>query len=148
MYKYSYQLLYVECNHQSMLQLQRRISYTAVTVTTWASYQIRTIVGCARAGNAGNVFPATDFRGNRQLAIPACITARASRTCRDACWDRSPAGGGENVPGILGACTTRCFVSGKKSHGWVITWLLFWGYDYFLNAGWLVLEALGNFQYL
>ena len=31
----------------------------------WASYQIRKDEGWARAGNAGNVFPATDFRGNR-----------------------------------------------------------------------------------
>ena len=31
-------------------------------------------------------FPATDFKGNRLLAI----TARASRTCRDACQDRQP----------------------------------------------------------
>ena len=31
---------------------------------TWASYQIRKIVGCAFVGNAGNVFPATDFKGN------------------------------------------------------------------------------------
>ena len=30
----------------------------------WASYQIRKIVGCACAGNAGNVFPDTDFKGN------------------------------------------------------------------------------------
>ena len=36
------------------------------------SYQIRKIEGCARAGNAGNVFPATDFKGNSSLAIPAC----------------------------------------------------------------------------
>ena len=56
--------------------------------TLWASYQIRKIAGCACAGNAGNVFPATDFKENRWLAIPTCITARASRTCRDACRDR------------------------------------------------------------
>ena len=31
----------------------------------WDSFQIRKIVGCACAGNAGNVFPATDFKGNR-----------------------------------------------------------------------------------
>ena len=37
----------------------------------WASCQIRKIVGCACTGNAGNVFSATDFKGNRQLAIPA-----------------------------------------------------------------------------
>ena len=43
---------------------------------------------CTCVGNAGNIFPATNFKGNRQLAIPACITARASRTCRDACRDR------------------------------------------------------------
>ena len=30
----------------------------------WCSYQIRKIAGCACAGNAGNVFPATDFNGN------------------------------------------------------------------------------------
>ena len=28
------------------------------------------------------------FPGHRGLAIPTCITARASRTCRDACRDR------------------------------------------------------------
>ena len=28
-------------------------------LSAWASYQIRIIVGCACAGNAGNVFPAT-----------------------------------------------------------------------------------------
>ena len=31
----------------------------------WASYQMRKNVGCACTGNAGNVFPATDFNGNR-----------------------------------------------------------------------------------
>ena len=33
-------------------------------------------------------FPSTGFKGNRLLAIPACITARASRTNRNACRDR------------------------------------------------------------
>ena len=32
---------------------------------TWASYQLRTIAGCACAGNAANFFPATDFTENR-----------------------------------------------------------------------------------
>ena len=31
---------------------------------TMASYKICTIVGCACAGNAGNVFTARDFKGN------------------------------------------------------------------------------------
>ena len=61
--------------------------------TPWASYQIRKIAGCACAGNAGNVLPATDFKGNCLLAILACITARAWRTCRDACRNRQPAMG-------------------------------------------------------
>ena len=33
--------------------------------STWASYQIRKIAGCACAGNAGNVSPSTDFKRNR-----------------------------------------------------------------------------------
>ena len=36
-----------------------------VGIESWASYLIRKIAGCACAGNAGNVFPATDFKGNR-----------------------------------------------------------------------------------
>ena len=83
----------------------RRIPYT----TPWASCQIRKIVGCACAGNAGNVFPS-----HRGLAIPTCITARAWRTCRAACRDRLLAvsfevDGGENVPGIPDACATHNF---------------------------------------
>ena len=69
-----------------------------VVARTWASYQIRQIAGCACAGTAGNVLPATDIKGNHQLAIPACITARASRTCRDACWDRWPKVAGKTFP--------------------------------------------------
>ena len=54
------------------------------------------------------------FPRHSGLAIPTCITARASRTCRDACRDRLLAlsfevGGGENVPGIPGACAIRNF---------------------------------------
>ena len=75
----------------------------------WTSYQIRKLAGCVCAGNAGNVFPATDFKWNCGLAIPACITARAWRTWRNACRDRQPAGVGENVPGIPGACAIRNF---------------------------------------
>ena len=32
-------------------------------IRPWASYQIRKIACCACTGNAGNVFPATDFKG-------------------------------------------------------------------------------------
>ena len=63
-----------------------------------ASYQICKIAGCACAGNAGNIFPATDSKGNRWLVIPACIMVSASRTCRDACRDRLPAVVGKTFP--------------------------------------------------
>ena len=44
--------------------IQMTLWYTTFEFKTWASYQIRKIAGCACAGNAGNVFPATDFKGN------------------------------------------------------------------------------------
>ena len=44
------------------------------------------------------VFPATDFKGTPYKAIPAYITARASRTRRDACRDRYPAVTGKTFP--------------------------------------------------
>ena len=69
-----------------------------ITKAQWASYQIRKIVCCACAGIAGNVFPATSFKGKRKLVIPACITARASRTCRDACRDLYSVGAGKTFP--------------------------------------------------
>ena len=71
----------------------------------WASYQILEITVCAYTGNARNVFPATDCKGNHQLAIPACITARA-------CMSRSLTRGGvENIPGISGTCATHNFAN-------------------------------------
>ena len=61
------------------------------------------------------------FSRHRGLAIPTCIKARASRTCRDACWDgllavSFEAGVAENVPGILGACVIRKFTIRQESH--------------------------------
>ena len=54
------------------------------------------------------------FPRRRGLTIPTCIRARAWRTYRDTCRDRLltvffEVGGGENVPGIMGACATRNF---------------------------------------
>ena len=67
----------VEASHRSLL---RRWS-------PWTSYQIRKITGCTCATNTGNVFPATDFKRNCKLAIPARTKARAAHTCLDACQD-------------------------------------------------------------
>ena len=75
----------------------------------WASCQIRKTVGCACAGNAGNVFSATDFKrkplysdhgmhhGTCVTHVPWCMSGSLTH------------GGGENVPGIPGACATRNF---------------------------------------
>ena len=83
-------------------------------VMPWASYQIRKIARCACARNAGNVFPATDFKGNRGLAIPACITARAPRTCRDACRDSLPAVAGKTARHFRRMRNPQLYVSGKR----------------------------------
>ena len=83
----------------------------------WASYQIRKIVGCACTGNAGSVFPATDFKGDRQLVIPACITARASRTCRDACRHRLPAMAGKTFPTLPAHAQPSILHIWQEAHG-------------------------------
>ena len=77
-----------QLERQKFTQYQQISNVTSKKHIQWASNPICIIGGCAYAGNAKNVFPATDFRGNHTLAIPACITARASRTCRYACRDR------------------------------------------------------------
>ena len=69
-------------------------------------------VGDAVLQNIGKYIICFPLR--RGSAIPTCITARAWRTCCDACRDRYLAvsfevADGENVPGIPGACTTRNF---------------------------------------
>ena len=75
----------------------------------WASYQIRKIAGCACAGNAGNVFPSHRLHrkplvsdldmhhGTCVTHVPWCMSGSLTR------------GGGENVPGIPGACTNLNF---------------------------------------
>ena len=40
------------------------VLWTSNISSPWATYQICEIVCCACAGNAGNVFPTTDFKGN------------------------------------------------------------------------------------
>ena len=74
-----------------------------------ASCQIRKIAGCACAGNAGNVFPAADFQGNRQVSYPG-MHHGTFVTHVPWCMSGSlTSGGGENVPGIPGACATFNF---------------------------------------
>ena len=62
-----------------------------------------------------------DFKRNCWLAIPACITARAWRTCRDACLDCLPAVAGKTIPAFPAHAHPQLYASGKKpilSHCW------------------------------
>ena len=74
-----------------------RVTLQALAQLT--SYQIRKTAGCACAGNAGKCcfFSAADFNVNSWLAIPACITARMWRTCRNSCRGRLPAVAGKTA---------------------------------------------------
>ena len=82
----------------------------------WASYQIRKIAVCACAGNAGNVFPHRRFRRKPLVSDPGmhhgtCVThvpwcMSGSLTC----------GGGENVPGIPGACASAILRIWQEAH--------------------------------
>ena len=65
-------------------------------------------------GMSGTFSPAADFKRNRQLAIPTCITARAWRTCRDACRDRLPAVTGKTFPAFPAHAHPQFCVSGKR----------------------------------
>ena len=91
--------LFSECNHVNIVGV--------VLCAQWASYQIRKIADCACAGNAGNVFPATYFMGkplvsDHGMHHGTCVTHVS--WCMSGSLTR---GGGENVPGIPGACATR-----------------------------------------
>ena len=82
----------------------------------WASYQIRKIAGCACARNAGNDFPngrlqrkplASDpdmHHGTCVTHVPRCMSGSLTR------------GGGENVPGISGACAPAILRIWQEAH--------------------------------
>ena len=85
------------------------LSVSAKGLCQWTSYQIRKIGGCACAGNAGNVFPATDFQRKPLVSDPdmhhgTCVTHVP--WCMSGSLTRN---GGENVPDIPGACATHNF---------------------------------------
>ena len=86
-----------------------RLLHSPSLVAVWASYQIRKIAGWACAGNAGDVFPRHRLQRKPLISdhdthhgmcvthVPWCMSGSLTR------------GGGENVPGIPGACTTCNF---------------------------------------
>ena len=88
----------------------------------WASYQIRKIAGCACAGNAGNVSPHRRLQRKLLVSDPGmhhgtCVThvpwcMSGSLTCS----------GGENVPGIPGACAPAILCIWQEAHWHIIIW--------------------------
>ena len=65
-------------------------------------------------GMPGTFSLATDFKGYCWLAVPACITTRASRTCRDTCRDCLPAKVGKTIPAFPAHAHPQFYVSGKR----------------------------------
>ena len=92
-----------------LMELPVKVLGMEIFHVKWASCQIRKIAGCACAGNAGNVFPTYRLQRKPQVSDPGmhhgtCVTHVP--------WCMSESlirGGGENVPGIPGACATRNF---------------------------------------
>ena len=87
-----------------------------VESTSWASYQICIIVGCACAGNAGNVSPRRRFQRKQLVSDPGmphgtCVTHVS--WCMSGSLTR---GGGENVPGIPGACARPILGIWQEAH--------------------------------
>ena len=85
-------------------------------LSAWASYQIRKIAGCACAGNAGNVFPRRRFQRKPLVSDPGmhhgtCVTHVP--WCMSGLRTR---GGGENVPGIPGACAPAISRIWQEAH--------------------------------
>ena len=90
-------------------------------VFPWASYQIRKIAGCACAGNAGKVLSRHRLQrkpivsdpgmhhGTCDAHVPWCMLESLNR------------GGGENAPGIPGACAAHSFTYLSRGPSAVIT---------------------------
>ena len=86
------------------------------SMVPWASYQIRKIAGCACAGNAGKVFPRRRIQRKLLVSDPGmhhgtCVTHVP--WCMSGSLTRS---GGENVPGIPGACAPAILFIWQEAH--------------------------------
>ena len=99
------------------ISMQADIADAFKDFSSWASYQIRIIAGCACAGNAGNVSPHRRFQRKQLVSDPGmphgtCVThvpwcMSGSLTCGD----------GENVPCIPGACARAVLGIWQEAHG-------------------------------
>ena len=97
--------------------LHRRMKLALlITMGSWASCQIRKTVGCACAGNAGNVFPCRRLQRKLLVSDPdmhhgTCVTHVP--WCMSGSLTR---GVGENVPGIPGACAPAILCIWQEAH--------------------------------
>ena len=83
----------------------------------WASYQIRKIAGRACAGNAGSVFARRWIQRKPRvsdLGMHHGTCVRHMSWCMSGSLTR---GGGENVPGIPGACAPAILRIWQETHG-------------------------------
>ena len=83
----------------------------------WASYQIRKIACCACAGNARNVFIATDFKGKPLVRDPGMHHGTCVTHVPWCMLGSLTGGGGENVPSIPSECATRILRIWQEAHG-------------------------------
>ena len=98
---------------------------------SWASCQIRKIVGCACDGNAGNVFPATRVsdpdmhHGTCVTLVPWCMLGSLTSSFLWSRWRGKPSRQSQRM------CNQQFYISGKRSiavffqqlHFWLVT---FW----------------------
>ena len=115
----------------------------------WASCQIRKIAGCACAVNAGNVSPRRGLQRKPLVGDPGkhhstCVTHVP--WCMSGSLTR---GGGENVPGIPGACATRNFAYLARgpwcNRQYLCPWHHYWS-DW-ARLQWLLSGAQGSIMY-
>ena len=96
---------------------KRNRSCLSFSIDPWAACRIRNIAGCACTGNAGNVFPRRRLQRKPLVSDPGmhhgtCVTHMPW------CMSGSLAsGGGENDPGIPGACAPAIFRIWQEAHG-------------------------------
>ena len=132
---------YTQHRHDSGITLNRlythKIYWRKLTTLWWASYQIRKIVVCACAGNAGNVFPATDFKETASKR-----SRYASQHVRDAHAEMhvgmaNPQWRGERSRHSRRMRNPQFYISGKRSMAshtncmWLCCALFCAGYIYF-----------------
>ena len=78
----------------------------------WTSYQIRKIVGCACAGNAGNVFPCCRLQRKLLVSDPGMHHGTCITHVPWCMWDRLPAVAGKTFPAF--PAHPQFYVSGKR----------------------------------